>query len=397
MVRTVKEVVVNKRILGTLFKYGLGIAVLVLVVSWHWNPTENPKALPPLGASTVGLLAAPSGQGPWLAATSLVPGRTSSSPGLRAALSRPLQLGPLTLAVAFYGVGVLLTFYRWYVLVRAQELPFTVANALRLGSIGFSLSTFLPGSIGGDLAKAVFLAREQNRRTVAVATVLLDRAMGLWGIFWIEALLGGAYWILGSPIIHQSPYLRFFVLASAVIIGVTVGLWLLLGILPAWRAERFAGRLGRIPKLGHMAAEFWRAVWLYRLKRRSIAGALLLSLASQVCFVLGFFFAAQVLQDPGQIGVVVPSLEAHFLVVPIGVAIQALFPAPGGVGGAEAGYGWLYSQVQMPFASGVLACLTQRLVMWGLALVSYFLFLRLASSMRLDQLKAAAAVDLSTV
>ena len=44
------------------------------------------------------------------------------------------------------------------------------------------------------------VAREQSRRTVAVATVIMDRVIALWGLFWFVALLGGAFWLTGrSP------------------------------------------------------------------------------------------------------------------------------------------------------------------------------------------------------
>ena len=75
------------------------------------------------------------------------------------ALQRPIQLLPLAFAVILCFGSVLLTFVRWYVLVRAQNLPFSVANSVRLGLIGYFLSTFLPGSIGGDIIKAAFIAR----------------------------------------------------------------------------------------------------------------------------------------------------------------------------------------------------------------------------------------------
>ena len=39
--------------------------------------------------------------------------------------------------------------------------------------------------------KAAGIAREQSRRTVAVATVIMDRIIGLWGLCWLVALLGG--------------------------------------------------------------------------------------------------------------------------------------------------------------------------------------------------------------
>ena len=46
--------------------------------------------------------------------------------------------------------------------------------------------------------------------------------------------------------------------------ALSVVVWVLLGLLSEGRAQRFARRLSKLPKVGHSAAEFWRAVWMYR-------------------------------------------------------------------------------------------------------------------------------------
>src|SRR5207249_2923529 len=101
------------------------------------------------------------------------------------------------LAAAICLASLMITLVRWYVLVRAVNLPFRLLDAFRLGFIGLFFNTFLPGSVGGDIIKAAFLAREQDRRTVAVATVIMDRAIALWALIWFVALLGGAFWAGG--------------------------------------------------------------------------------------------------------------------------------------------------------------------------------------------------------
>ena len=46
--------------------------------------------------------------------------------------------------------AVCLTFARWYLLVRALDLPFSLKDAFRLGFIGFFLNFFTVGVVGGD-------------------------------------------------------------------------------------------------------------------------------------------------------------------------------------------------------------------------------------------------------
>ena len=79
-----------------------------------------------------------------------------------------------------------ITLWRWYLLVRAINLPFRFRDALRLGFIGNLFQYVALGTVGGDLFKAVFLAREQPaRKPEAVATIFIDRAVGLLSLIHI--------------------------------------------------------------------------------------------------------------------------------------------------------------------------------------------------------------------
>lgn len=332
-------------------KYGVGLLLLGWVIWRYWAPAEGP--------------------------------------GLAAALTQPLHLLPFLLAAVLCSVSVLLTFVRWYVLVRAQQLPFTLGNACRLGLIGYFLSTFLPGSVGGDVIKAAFLAREQQRRTVAVATVLIDRALGLWGLFWLVALLGGAFWLAGNETFLAQPYLRSVVVSAWAVVGAGLLLCLVLVVLPQRRADRFAGRLSRIPRVGGAAAEFWRAIWMYRCQRRWVALALAIALIAHLGFVLTFHFAARTVQLPDA-PVGPPTLTEHFVVVPIGMVVQAIPSTPGGIGVGEAFYGWLYEQLKRPGVAGVFGSLAQRVITWILGFIGYLVYLRMKPALRPLPRQAAA-------
>ncbi|HZU39255.1 MAG TPA: lysylphosphatidylglycerol synthase transmembrane domain-containing protein [Gemmataceae bacterium] len=329
----------------TLLKYGLGFGLLAVLIWNNWKP-GNPDGLAALWNKYV------------------VEGH-------------PINGTALVLAFVVCVAAIVLTFVRWYVLVRAQELPFTLMSALRLGLIGNALNVLLPGSIGGDVAKAACIAREQSRRTVAVATVLIDRAIGLWALFWFVVILGSAFWALGWLHGETEATLHSIILGAAGLVAGTMLVWLLLGVLPKRRAERFAGRLEGIPKVGHSAAEFWRAVWMYRLKGRSIALALGLSLIGHVGFMFTFYLAARTIFPAEQ----VPTLVEHLLIVPIGGLAEASCPTPNGIGGGEAAYSGLYALMGKPGRNGGTACFVKRVIYWLPALVGYIVYLRMRSDM----------------
>ncbi len=122
---------------------------------------------------------------------------------------------------------------------------------------------------------------------------------------------------------------------------------------------------------------------MYRKQWRWIVAALLLSIVGHIGFVLTFYFAAHTFADPAAQDQF-PTLAEHFLIVPAGMAFQALFPAPGGVGGAEVAYGQLYKLVIDTDAArdnGIAGSLTQRMITWVLSLIGYLVYLRTKSQM----------------
>ncbi len=339
-------------------KYVLGFGLLAVVVWFNWRPGGGRK-------------------------------------GLADALKQPIHFVPLLLGAALYTAGLLVTFVRWFLLVRAQGLPFTLPNALRLGMIGNYFNTFLPGSVGGDIIKATFIAREQDRRTAAVATVILDRVIGLCGLLWVVALLGGTFWATGVletlpaetlPAAERAGMVAWLQGLTGVALGVVAGsvlFWLALGRLGDAQAQGLAAWLGRRRWVGPALAECWGAVYLYRRRGRAVGLALVMSMVAHLGFIAVFYCAARTLTPADEL----PALGMHFLFVPFGMTAQALFVTPGGVGGAELVYGELYRAFGAAFSAGVLASLIKRVIDWGTGLLGYLVYLRLRPA-----LPAAAAV-----
>jgi len=101
--------------------------------------------------------------------------------------------------------------------------------------------------------------------------------------------------------------------------------------------------------------------------------SLLISWTGHVCLTLSFYCAAQVLRDDQSI----PNLLEHFLIVPLGLVIQATPMFPGGAGIGEFGFGALYSWFGTDRAMGVLASLVQRLVTWIIGISAYLVIIAL--------------------
>jgi len=335
---------VNKQLVVNLLKYLLAAGLLALVIALNWgSPGSN-------GLNDVWHRHVIEGQ--------------------------PVAWAFLGACVAIYAVAALITMLRWYLLVRAQDLSLSLPQGLRLGMVGAFYNAFLPGSVGGDIVKAAALARTQSRRTVAVATVIMDRVIALWGLVWFVALLGGSFWLLGYLDGVEAFKCKVIVAAAAAAVVVSLTAWLLLGLLPQRRADRFASRLSLLPRVGASAAEMWRAVWMYRCRQKVVFQVLALSWVGHVGFVLTFYCAAHALWDGTPPGAI-PTLAEHFLLVPIGLVVQAVIPLPGGVGIGELGFGALYQLLGGRYANGVLGSLVQRVATWIFGLVGYGVYLNM--------------------
>jgi hypothetical protein len=343
---------VNKQLIGTVLKYLLAFGLLFYVIYSHWSPRDGGKGLEYVWDRHV-------------------------------VQGQPIHWLFVVGGLCIYLVAVLITLIRWYFLVRAQDLPFTLPDALRIGFIGIFFNTFLPGAVGGDIIKAAALAREQDRRTVAVATVIMDRVIALWGLFWFVAVLGSVFWLVGGLEGEASERSKFVVSMALTTVAISLVVWLLLGLLPDRRAARFAGRLEHIPRIGGSVAELWRAVWMYRQRQKIVFGVLALSWIGHVGFVLAFYCCTYALWSE-ELGPV-PSLAQHFLLVPIGLVAQAVIPTPGGAGAGEYSFGKLYHYFAGAAAesNGVLGSLVQRVITWLVGLFGYLVYLRMRAGIRL--------------
>lgn len=334
-------------------KYGLGFGLLAYMIWSNWEP-KYAAVDPETGA----------------------PGR-EVSPGLRWLFSQAPDIAAFV-AVTAIAVGcAFLQYVRWYFLVRALDLPFTIRNAFRLGLVGTFWNTFLPGSIGGDLVKAYSIAKgHPEQKAAAVSTVVADRVIGLFGLMWFSAVFGGAFWLAEDPLVVNNAYLKGIIRVCAVLVALAIVGWFVLGFLP----QRLADRLGRgllgIPKLGKTFNELWFAFWTYRQRPKIVLAMIGLTAVVHIGFVFIYHLAVRVFPapEPG-------TFPEHLIIAPVGFIAQAFFPAPGGVGGGEAIFGYLYTKLGRPESTGVIGRLTMRVVDWGFGFVGYMVYLRMKNEL----------------
>lgn len=278
----------------------------------------------------------------------------------------------LAAALGCLTVAVTLTFVRWFWLVRALDLPFRFSDALRLGFIGYMFNLVSLGSVGGDLFKAVFLAREQpERKTEAVATIMFDRFIGLYGMLILASIvmLNLDVSQFGDTADELAAIRIFTWAATAGVSAIYAAL-----LLPFFLRGPIVDWFCRIPKIGPTIRKLVDAALVYRQQRDVLWMCILLTIGIHCLVVLMFYFCSRALPDEA------PSLVGQFAVVPIGMLSGAIPLPGGGLGAFEAVMEMLYATISpvtpAPVGQGLLIALTYRVLTICVSLIGVGYYLR---------------------
>jgi uncharacterized protein (TIRG00374 family) len=165
---------------------------------------------------------------------------------------------------------------RWVLLLRASRVPVSTREAARIFLVSSFVGSFLPAGLGGDAARAWSLSRRTSQGSAALASVAVDRLLGVIAI----ALLGAVGALAWSR--HQSGPLQTWTMAIGVVVIVGTILALFVDrVLGALLPESLRGR-----GIGARLSRLADAVASYRKTPGVLASVLAWSLAVQVLRVL---------------------------------------------------------------------------------------------------------------
>lgn len=299
--------------------------------------------------------------------------------GLTDLKSRTILWTFFAAAVLVRFVSLCLTFTRWWLLVTGIGLPMTWWDSFRVGMFCEFCNLVGPGAAGGDLVKAVWLAKDhRERRASAAATVVLDRILGLWALF-----LAGALASLLPTAVPLGPQMQWAVwLLWVGTAGGFVGLCMML--IPAFTHSRLMHWVTTLPRIGHIVQDLMDSITFYQGRRQVITVAALLSLIGHFGFLTSFYLGAAALHADQSI----PGYVDHLVGLPLPEAIAAIPLTPGGFGTLEGAVGYFYKQHQLAVspqsspkelesagANGLLTALAFRfagLILGAIGVVYYF-------------------------
>lgn len=240
----------------------------------------------------------------------------------------PLVTGPkdwlvLAGAVPIGLAAVTLTILRWHMLVRALGMQFPLSEALRAGFLGYLFNLLPLGLVGGDSVKAVMLIQHQPRRkTEAVATVLVDRVIGLYALLVLSAiatLFLPLDQLTALAAAERAMVERLCRVVQILSLVGSVGLVVMLipGVVhsPLWDI------LEHTPFIGPVLHKLVEAMRTFRRNTGTLALAVVMSLAVHTLYVSLIVVLAIGLKVAPEHR---PSLGMHFVIVPLSMMSGAL-------------------------------------------------------------------------
>ncbi|MBC7658668.1 MAG: flippase-like domain-containing protein [Chitinophagaceae bacterium] len=244
----------------------------------------------------------------------------------------------LVAASLFYFVFavIFLGTWRWKTLLQGAGYIISWKRALTLQTTGLFFSSVMPGAVGGDVAKIAYVIRDNPTKSKALAmmTALLDRIVGLAGLFLI-------CWIMIVFNYQTVQSTNGFWPILLIISGLSFGFILFFcAALYHYRGNDPFLSLFKLRLPGVKFIEkLYQAMRVYRYARGSIFLSLGISLLIQGLCLLLFYFIT------GKVSGGFPPFGKIAIVFPIGVTATAIPLAPAGLGVGHVAFDQLFHMV----------------------------------------------------
>jgi glycosyltransferase 2 family protein len=292
--------------------------------------------------------------------------RAASDPQFGALVTRPKNWPVLLCALPVCLFAVTITILRWNLLVGALGLSFSIRETLRAGFLGY-LANLLPfGLVAGDSLKAVMLIhRNPRRKTEAVASVIVDRVVGLYALLLLAAiasLLMPADQVARLSADDQLRITRLSQVIQAVALVSSLGLAVML--VPAVTHSRLWDLLEHAPVIGPVLHKLVGAMRAYRRRVDLLLAAIGVSL------VVHLSYSTAILLMTTSIGIEPserPAPASIYVIVPPSMIAGAL-----PIGSLEVALTLLFRAASPPGAPanmGLLIALAYRLIQISIATI----------------------------
>lgn len=124
--------------------------------------------------------------------------------------AKQISVWEILIYVAVLLLGMLVSAYKWRILLKSKGLEFSASQLLGIYLTGTFINNFMPSFIGGDTYRAYQTGKASKRFKESASAVVMDRITGLLGAMFLALLFGLINWKTVSS--HQ------------VLIGINLGI-----------------------------------------------------------------------------------------------------------------------------------------------------------------------------
>jgi uncharacterized protein (TIRG00374 family) len=229
--------------------------------------------------------------------------------------------------------------YRWIVLlcpIDASARP-PLASVLRIFFVSTFAGTFLPASIGGDIVRAYGLSQLRVSPGQAVASVLMDRLLGVVSILIVGAV--GLYFVRSGDLASTRA------ITVSLVAGAALSLLAASIVFSEHAASLAQAAAVRMPiaAVRKIGAELTRATRAYGAHHGELANVLAGSIAVQVLRIIQAWCLGR------SLGIEAP-LAVYFGLIPLILLVMLLPVSINGIGTSQMGFVWFFGRAGVPEA-----------------------------------------------
>ena len=250
---------------------------------------------------------------------------------------------------------------RWRLFVTAGGGSVSCWRTFKLALVGKFFNNFMPGMVGGDIARILILGQEIGSTSRSAASVIMERTAGLAGLIAVAALAS-----IANPAV-----LRYWFVALPVLAAVAGGLTMI----AAYFSPRFSALLiqlsERLPLVRRYSSKIRKlidALFVFRERRRTLMLALALAVTFHFIACINVYVASLAIQF-------YPSFWDVLVITPVILLITAVPVSPRGIGWWEWCFGVLFAGAGGTAAQGVAVALTLRATSLLMSLLGGVFFL----------------------
>ena len=229
-----------------------------------------------------------------------------------------LLLNPYWALILFLvaGLNLVLTNWRWALLLAAKQFPSTFKVTFPLTLMGVFFNYAVPGAIGGDLVKVFYLVKDHpQKKMLSISTILLDRVIGLYAMTWFAV----CSLLMDVPLIMSNSKLQ--VLGLGIILALVLQT-VILGVSFSARMNKMFNFLYKIAA----ARKLYEVIHSYREQKMVLVKTLAISFLSQGISIFFLWLVGVALHETN-----IP-ISTFLFAVPIGFMVSALPISPAGIG-----------------------------------------------------------------